>query len=99
MTSFRYYLGLLTADCVLYTLPMGLFLLFIKIMDLQVFEDNLGHFTILMLLFGLNLVTFTYFFAIFFSDVNSAFKKAPIIMLLMGVILPFALLFIVLLVF
>jgi len=91
MTSFRYYLGLLTADFFLYGIPMSLFLLFIKIMGLQVFESNLAHFSILMLMFGLNLVTFTYFFAIFFSDVNSAFKKAPLIMLFLGVILPFVL--------
>jgi len=96
MTSFRYYLGLLTADFFFYGIPMSLFLIFIKIMDLQVFESNLAHFSILMLLFGLNLVTFTYFFAIFFSDVNSAFKKAPLIMLFLGVILPFALVFTVL---
>lgn len=42
-----------------------------------------------MLMFGLNLVTFSYFFTIFFSDVNSAFKKAPILMLVLGVIVPF----------
>ena len=90
MTSIRYYLGLLTADFILYAIPMCLFLSFVKIMNLSAFENNLEHFSFLMLMFGLNLVTFSYFFSIFFSDVNSAFKKAPIIMLFLGVILPFA---------
>lgn len=93
MTSFRYYIGLFTADYILYCIPMSLFLLFIEILDLSIFKDNLDHFSFLMLMFGANLVTFTYFFSIFFSDVNAAFKKAPLIMLFLGVILPFALVF------
>lgn len=44
-----------------------------------------------MLMFGLNLISFTYFFTIYFSDVNDAFKKAPILMLILGVVLPFGL--------
>lgn len=39
MTSVRYYLGLLTADFILYVIPMSLFLVFIEIMGLHSFEE------------------------------------------------------------
>jgi hypothetical protein len=62
-----YYLGLFTADYLLFLIPTTLFALLVGISGLSVFSDNLVLFIVGMMGFGFAIITFTYFMASFFD--------------------------------
>lgn len=67
MKTLPYYLGLFTADYLLFLIPTALFGLLVGLSGLSVFSDNLVLFILGMMGFGFAIITFTYFLSSFFD--------------------------------
>jgi len=67
MNTPPYWLGLFTADYILFLIPTFLFGLLVAFSGLQVFSDNLTMFIAGMLGFGFAIISITYYIASFFQ--------------------------------
>jgi hypothetical protein len=74
MKTAPYWLGLFTADYMLYLIPTLLFTLLVAFSGLQIFGDNLAEFVGGMLGFGFAIITVTYLLASFFDNQDAAIK-------------------------
>jgi ABC-2 family transporter protein len=74
MKTLPYYLGLFTADYLLFLIPTALFGLLVGLSGLSVFSDNLVLFILGMMGFGFAIITFTYFLSSFFDTQDAAIK-------------------------
>lgn len=92
LKSYVYYLGLLTADIVLYLPPMICLILIIIVVDIKIYSTNLGTFAILCAGFGPALITCTYALSHIFKSANFAALFLLLIYVLVGTAIPFTLL-------
>lgn len=88
MKTAPYWLGLFTADYMLFLIPTLLFTLLVAFSGLQVFGDNLAEFVGGMLGFGFAIITMTYLLASFFDNQDAAIKCNILFQLLAGTLLP-----------
>ena len=88
MRSLSYYVGIVLADFTLYIVPTIAFVIFILLVKIESFTNDIGLFIVTLLLFGLDLINLSNTIGFFFKDVNSAFKNSTIIMLLIGIVFP-----------
>lgn len=86
-----YYLGMFTADFLLFFVTEMAFLLFIFAFRLEMYSSQFWKFSINMTTFGLVLIPFTYMFQHFFSNADSAFRFIGLAYLVVGLLLPLAL--------
>lgn len=83
-----YWLGLFTADYILFMIPTALFVLLVMFSGLQIFGEYLGIFIGGMLSFGFAVISLTYLLSTFFSTQDAAIKCNIILQLLVGTLLP-----------
>jgi hypothetical protein len=95
MKVIPYWLGLFTADYLLFLVPTTLFGILVSISGLGIFSNHLGQFIGGMLGFGLAIITMTYFIASFFGSQDGAIKCNIFLQLLVGTFLPFVILAVV----
>lgn len=83
-----YWLGLFTADYLLYLIPTFLFVMLVAFSGLRIFGDHLVEFIFVLLGFGFAIISVTYLLASFFSNQDAAIKCNILIQILLGTFLP-----------
>ncbi len=68
MRTVSYWLGLFTADYLLYLIPTVLFTLLVAFSGLQIFGDKVGEFVGGLLGFGFAIIAVTYLLSSFFDN-------------------------------
>ena len=89
MRSIPYFLGLAAADYLIYFIPSTLFVVLVKVLNIQAFEESAGYFFISLITFGLGFVNLSNLIGFSFSNAASAFKYAQYWMIGLGFGVPY----------
>lgn len=89
MRSIPYFLGLSVADYLIYIVPSALFVVLVKILNIQAFEESAGYFFISLMTFGVGFINLSNLIGFTFKDANSAFKYANYWMIGLGFGVPY----------
>lgn len=88
MNSLAYYTGNFIVDYVLYLIPSLGFIILLFPMKIEAFTNSCGTILLILLCFGLALISLTYFVSFLFKTSATAFRQIGVMYLLIGYIIP-----------
>lgn len=86
-----YWIGTFVSDYICFLVPFGAFIASIYIFDVEFLEIFIFRMSLIISVFGMSLLSYSYLMSFFYTKSNSAFKQFPLINLFLNFTLWFIL--------